>query len=286
MIRICPRRVRIFTNRIIFMVGWVVLLVLAGCGEVPLPSEPTAVVPQPAVTLHLGLTNDAGGLPSLLAYEKAGVGLQFTPSGSTEVLFEDLAAGQLDAILVHDIPVGWVDGVWFNPLALDGVVLVVNAANPVTALTGGQAAAIFSGRIESWQQVGGGDGLMVPVARERGSGVRTVLDRRLMGAARLTINAPVLPNSVAVAEKVVTEPNAIGFMMLGELLAATDAIHPITLDGVMPGTGTVADQSYALTTPLYFVSSAEPSGELRAFLAWLQSAEGQAQLSARYGTIR
>ena len=47
-----------------------------------------------------------------------------------------------------------------------------------------------------------------------------------------------------------------------------------------------ADESYPLAAPLYFVAPAEPQGELRVFLSWLQSEAGQAVIAERYGRVR
>ena len=49
---------------------------------------------------------------------------------------------------------------------------------------------------------------------------------------------------------------------------------------------TVADQSYPLTTPVYFVAQVEPGGPLRDFAAWIQSPNGQANLGDKFGRLR
>ena len=60
-------------------------------------------------------------------------------------------------------------------------------------------------------------------------------------------------------------------------------------NGRLPTPTTTADQSYPLTAPLYFVSAdtAEPTGALRALLAWMQSDVGQEALTGGgYGRVR
>lgn len=43
------------------------------------------------------------------------------------------------------------------PIALDGIAVVVGLANPVKEVTTGQVAAIFSGKVRQWSEVGGLD---------------------------------------------------------------------------------------------------------------------------------
>jgi hypothetical protein len=111
-----------------------------------------------------------------------------------------------------------------------------------------------------------------------------------MAEQRVSINAVVQTTPLAAIAYVAEHPNAIGIAMLGSVPRATADmtrfVRMIALDGVAPGPLTVADQSYPLSVPLYFVDSAEPTGPMRAYVAWLQSDEGQNALGVRYGRVR
>ena len=63
-------------------------------------------------------------------------------------------------------------------------------------------------------------------------------------------------------------------------------VKAVSIDGIAPSPQSSSSQDYPLTVPLYFVSPTEPQGEMRAFLAWLQSEEGQAIVSESVGTVR
>jgi phosphate transport system substrate-binding protein len=86
-----------------------------------------------------------------------------------------------------------------------------------------------------------------------------------------------------VIEAIADNPAAIGYSMMG---AVDIRVKTLAIDGIMASLTTTADQSYPLTSPLYFVSAAEPTGDLRAFLAWLQSDEGQTVIGEKYGRVR
>jgi phosphate transport system substrate-binding protein len=265
------------------LLGFLLLLTTA-CRAQPLPA-PTAVPTAPAAaTLRIGLTDsarslaDVAGAGYLPANERAVI--EFVP-GNNAALFADLDAGLLDAILVHHIAES--SNHWFNPVALDGLVIVVHAGNPLDVLSRGQAQAIFSGRIGNWQNVGGPDQPIVLMSRERGSGARTIFNERVLAEQRLAITAVIQPDNRSLLAAVAAEPGAVGYAMMGDL---NHEVRALALDGLEATTATTGDQTYPLTIPLYFVAHAEPGGELRAFLAWLQSESGQSLLGGKYGRVR
>jgi hypothetical protein len=260
------------------------LLLLTACQAEPLP-VPTAVpATPPPITLRVGITGSARSLAEVagarypLANERAVIA--FVP-GNNATLLADLDAGLLDAILIHHIPED--SSYWFNPVALDGLVVVVHAGNPLDGLSRAQAQAIFSGRTTNWQSAGGHDQAIVLISRERGSGARAIFNERVLVEQRLAITAVIQPDNRSLLAAVAGEAGAIGYAMMGDLIGEVKAL---ALDGVEPTPATTADQSYPLTVPLYFVAPAEPMGELRAFLAWLQSESGQSLLAGKYGRVR
>jgi phosphate transport system substrate-binding protein len=209
--------------------------------------------------------------------------LQFVRANSS-TLHNDLANGLLDAILVHHISEGSSN--YFNPVALDGVVLIVHPDNPVQRLTSAEVQAIFNGRLTNWQSVGGADQEIVLLSREQGSGLRTLLRQNIMAEQRISPNALLQTGNEAMLTAVADNPAAIGYSSMSS--ASQTSVKMLSLDGRSATPLTTTDQTYPLTTPLYFVaaSEAEPTGELRAFLAWLQSETGQLVLEAVYGRVR
>lgn len=262
-----------------------ILLLLAACQETAPP--PTIVPSPPPQILRLGLAASAAPLAHLveesyLATTDQAI-LQFV-TGNTESLWQEMENGRLDAIFVHHIPPGKEN--WFNPVALDGLTILVHPDNPLDDLSLAEVQALFNGRLQNWQVIGGADQPVTILSRETGSGALALLNRLVMAEQRLNINATVAPSAEGMLRAVADNSQAVGFSMMGQ--AAADSVKSLSIDGIAPEPDATAGQNYPLTVPLYFVHNnlTEPEGELRLFLAWLQSEAGQEAIGERYGRVR
>jgi len=258
-----------------------------GCAGQPAPPPTLSATAAPEL-LQIGVTSSASPLIPLIeavyAQQNPRAELLFV-SANSDTLTTDLANGQLDAILVHHITEG--ETRYFNPVALDGLVFIIHPDNPVQALTGAEVQAIFNGRITNWQAVGGADETIVLLSREEGSGLRTILRQQLMAEQRITPNALLEAGNEAMVTAVANNPAAIGYSSMGSA-SQVAGVKMVMVDGRSATPTSTADQTYPLTTPLYFLTASadEPTGELRAFLAWLQSEEGQRMIEGVYGRVR
>ena len=268
------------------------LVLLAGATAVACNSEPAPPPTLPAdsspALLQIGVSSSASAIIPLVetAYGQARpqVELQSVVANSA-ALVADLGNGLLDAVLLHHIPEG--NQRYFNPVALDGLVIVVHPDNPVQALTSAEVQAIFNGRLTNWQSLGGADQGIVLLSREQGAGLRTLLRQQFMAEQRINPNALLQTGDEAMLTAVTQNPAAIGYSSMSSASQATN-VKMLSLDGRSATSLTTADQTYPLTTPLYFLAAteSEPAGELRAFLAWLQSDAGQGMIEGVYGRVR
>lgn len=261
------------------------LLALGAACEAEIPTPPPVITPTaPPSTLQIGLTGSAAEIGALTTgpfeaqYPQTAV--QFI-TANNGTLLADLEEGRYDAVLIHHLPAESDD--WFNPVALDGLVITVHPDNPIMGLNTAEIQAVFNGRITNWSSLGGPDMPIEVISREQGAGSRILFNERIMLEQRVTITAQVVSHNNQMIETVAGNPAAIGYSMMGVI---DTNVKALTVEGMMATPETTADQSYPLTTPLYFVSPAEPTGDLRAFLAWLQGENGQMVIGEKYGRVR
>jgi phosphate transport system substrate-binding protein len=99
-------------------------------------------------------------------------------------------------------------------LALDGLAIIVNAANPVQKLDLSQIADVFAGRVANWSALGGADRPIKVLRRDDNSGTFDTFKSLVLAPFKLEI-APQLrefESSEALSEEVARDVDAIGFV--------------------------------------------------------------------------
>ena len=161
-------------------------------------------------------------------------------------------------------------------VARDGITFYVHESNPVDALTLEQLRAIYLGDVNRWTQVGGRDAPIVVYSRESSSGTYLFVKETLLGGEDYTSYAQTLPGTAAVVYAVAREKNAIGYG--GSAYARGTKVLKVKqgTEEVAPTREDILAGRYPLSRALYFYLRGEPSGELRAFVEFALSSEGQA----------
>ena len=163
-------------------------------------------------------------------------------------------------------------------LAYDGIAIIVNPANPVADLSLLEIAAIYTGSIKNWSELGGSDAEIVLIGREAGSGTRdgfeSITDTKDLCAYRQE-----LTSTGDVIATVARNPNAIGYASLASI---KDTVRAVSVDGVMPSEATVKDGSYVVQRPFVLVtkSGAVLSETAQKFFDYITSSNAVAIISA------
>ena len=170
-------------------------------------------------------------------------------------------------------------------IALDGISLIVNRSNPITALSRQQVIAIYTGAIENWREAGGRDALITVVHKAEG---RSTLELFLhhFGLQNRAVKPQVLvgDNQQGI-QTVAGNPDAIGYVSIGS--AEYEAGHgtPIKLlplEGVPASVETVRNGSFPLARPLNLVTRSEPAGIVRDFIEFARSEQVRNLVEAQY----
>ena len=135
-------------------------------------------------------------------------------------------------------------------LAYDGIAIIVNPANPVSELTIEQIAAIYTGEITNWSEVGGSDAEIVRIGREAGSGTRDGFES-ITGTTDKCQYRQELTSTGDVITTVASNPDAIGY---ASLASVKDSVKALVVNGVAPSETTVKDGTYAVQRPFVLVT--------------------------------
>jgi phosphate transport system substrate-binding protein len=170
-------------------------------------------------------------------------------------------------------------------VAGDAIAIVVHPDNPVEGLTIPQLAAIFSGQVTNWREVGGEDRPIVLLSRESNSGTHVFFLEQVVRQGDkkdTTLFSPdtlLMPSSEGISAEVRQNPNAIGYDGLGYVThdQKVVAVAPAAGDPlVMPTVETVKNGSYPVARGLYIYTDGEPQGAILEYLDWILGPEGQA----------
>jgi phosphate transport system substrate-binding protein len=172
--------------------------------------------------------------------------------------------GEVAAVLTLAAP---PEGWFAAPVGAEGIAVIVNAANPIRALNSEDLPDLFSGRSQSWADVGGDAQEIVPVIPLPGDGLRAGFEAMVMAGARLSGGALLAPSPEAAQTIVAENVWAIGLVPLS---AVDDQARLVRIDGVLPEGTTVRDGRYPLTLPIVITAPQEPGGAIRDWIVWLQ----------------
>lgn len=167
------------------------------------------------------------------------------------------------------------------PVARDAIAVVVHPENRLIGLRLEQVRQIFAGKMPNWRAAGGADAELTVITREEGSGTRAAFEELVMGGLELASSALVQDSSGALRQMVSQDPNAIGYMSVGQV---DRSVRALTLDGSSPTEADIDAGSYKLVRPFLFVMKGEPGAPAKAFIDWITGPAGQL-LTRREGLL-
>lgn len=171
-------------------------------------------------------------------------------------------------------------------IGIDGLAIIIHPQNPMQQLSVQQVAAIFSGAIKNWSELGGRVAEINLYARDDQSGTWDSFKRMVLGNSTLAAEAQRFEANDELSDRVSSDVNGIGFVGLpsvrrAKLVAIADgfakALEPTRLS--------IATEDYALSRRLYFYTDDEPNNpHVQSFIKFTLSSKGQ-QIVAANGFI-
>lgn len=188
------------------------------------------------------------------------VGIQSANSGAAEIGMADLVVLPAEA-----------KALTATAVAQDGIAMVVNPKNKITDLTTDQVRDIFNGKISNWKEVGGDDIPITVVSREAGSGTRSSFEQ-IVKDVILKKEALIQDSNGTIRETVANDANSIGYLSHGLI---NEKIKALRVDGQECTSESILSGNYKLVRPIYLLVKGSLQGEIKNFIDYILSAEGQ-----------
>ena len=214
---------------------------------------------------------------------KTGIKVQLADVSGTGKGLKSLAEGKL-----HVVGSGRTlnaeekkSGLLGTIVGYDGLAVFVNRANPVKDLSKEQLKDLFTGKVKSWKELGGKDvkivAMIEPVASKRAT-VQLLQELVLDGAPYLQGIREMDSLKDQVAEVARSEGAvcvaSVGFLPSADP-AVRDGVRAISLDATPPTGANIRSGAYLLSRPMLLVTKGLPSGDVKSFLDYVLSRDGQ-----------
>ena len=159
-------------------------------------------------------------------------------------------------------------------IARDGIGIILHQDNPVQSLSNEQIVAIYTGKIDNWQQVNGDNALITVVNKAEG---RSTLELFLdyFGLENSQVKASVIIGDNQQGIKTVAgNPHAIGYVSIGTAEFSINNQVPLKLlplNQIAATTENIQNETFPLSRPLNLVTKTQPQGLERKFIEFAQS---------------
>ena len=191
---------------------------------------------------------------------------------NTRGAYKDIVDGNADIIICaqpsdEQLAYAEQNGVELEMVQLgsDAFVFIVNANNPVSDITIDQIRGIYSGEITNWSELGGDFSPIAAMRRNKNSGSETALEK-LMG------DTPIKPDYTALFGS----PIGFSFRYYVTGMLAEGGVKILTINGIEPTPGTIADGSYPVSGGLYAIyRKGETNENVYKAIDFMLSPEGQ-----------
>jgi phosphate transport system substrate-binding protein len=152
----------------------------------------------------------------------------------------------------------------------DAVAVIVNENNPLSELTVHQLRDIFSGKIKNWKELGGPDMDIEVLITSAVSATHDQFKRIVMDGREY--KAKVVEPDPTILLMTSKNKGAIGFTSMFLLKDKPEGVKAIRPNGQDPS---ASNSNNPLSRPLYLVTKNPPRPEVKEFIDWALSEQGQ-----------
>lgn len=170
-------------------------------------------------------------------------------------------------------------------IALDGISIILNKANPVQSLNKQRIIDIYTGKVLNWKDVGGNNAPITVVNKAEG---RSTLELFLhyFGLKNTDVKPQVvIGDNQQGIKTVIGNHDAIAYVSVGtaEYEASQGAtIKSLPLEGIAASVENVRNRSFPLSRPLNLVTRGQPVGLAKDFIDFAQLPQVNDLIEAQY----
>jgi phosphate transport system substrate-binding protein len=204
----------------------------------------------------------------------SGVGLAALVDNSTDIAMSSRKIKMDEKMKLQDAGRAYKEII----IAFDALSVIVNPNNKVSQLTREQLEGIFTGKIKNWKEVGGDDMPIVAYSRESSSGTYEFFKDHVLNKKNYASSVLNMPATGAIVQSVSQTKGAIGYIGLAYMEKNIKTVK-ISYDKgktyIAPSMETAKDRTYPVVRPLYFYYLSTVEKNVRPFVDYILSAEGQ-----------
>jgi phosphate transport system substrate-binding protein len=160
-----------------------------------------------------------------------------------------------------------------NLIGYDGLIMITGGDVGVTSVTQPQLKAIFDGTYTNWKELGGSDLDIIAIGREGGSGTKETFLVDIMGdkTAECAGEQLICMSSAEILQAVKQTPGAIGYVGF----SYAKGVNVLAYNDVQPSEETIKNKKYPLARELFLYTKQDASQEIKDFVNFALSPEGQ-----------
>lgn len=207
----------------------------------------------------------------------------------TPEAYQNLIAGDVDIIFAaapseSQVKYAEINGLTFDmtPIGREAFVFFVHHKNRVENLAIEQVKQIYAGEVTNWRDVGGDNDTIRAFQRPADSGSQSTLEK-LMGDTPI-MEAPAedvasgMGGIIHEVSQYRNYKNAIGFTFryYSTEMVGNKEIQLLSIDGIEPTKENIRNGTYPLTSEFYAVTTGRENPNVKKFIDWIVSPEGQA----------
>ena len=244
-------------------------------------STATAPLAQAVAAVLLGESEDEAA--DLIDFSRTTESYRQLMAGNADLLI----AAEPNAAVFDEMEAAGFE-IEMEPVAMDALVFLVNADNPVDSLTLDELRGIYTGEITNWSEVGGDDLEIVPFQRNAESGSQVLMEKLVMDGHEMAeppegYMLGSMGDLMDAVKQYDNSANAIGYSVYyyAHDMQMADGLKLLQIDGVAPDADSIGSGEYPFLNPYYVaIDAAEPEGSMtRVLYDWLLGSEGQKLVS-------